>query len=871
MQLTWRHATSFCLLLIATVMLGFVSLEPVAARPSTVGSASSPPSAGSAGGLTPLADPQPEMDPRAIDEVRDHGRTKVIVHLKASVSGDDPTRAAASDAAATALLRTLPEGSYEDFTSPETVPVITITVGARALDALSSSSLVTSVESDSVLQPASFNSSTVLGVQRAVASGWSGAGQTIAVVDTGVASSHSLLMDGSTPKTIAEACFSSNTTTLSSSCAWGTPMSAHSAPVHGSGQPCDLALSISCGHGTAVAGVALGGVGTGTVTGVAPGASLISVKVFGTYRTNPSIVGATLADVNTSLQWLYNRRADFPGLVAVNLSLGGGKMTTNCATGSTQAYIHQLLSVGIATIVAAGNDSFDDAVSVPACAPDAVAVASLDDSTAARSPWSNISPKVALYAPGTSIPSANAATGGLSMFSGTSFAAPTVAGAWAVVRQRFPDMTAADILDQLRARGTVITTDTFSPVARYQIPLVRVDLAMRSPVGAEGSPLTRLTAVTPARLQDTRAEPTIDSLYRNSGALSGGETRTLRVTGRGYVPANDTSSVSVNVTIANPTAAGFLTLFRGGGSRPTASNLNFVPGEVTSNLVMVPVGVDGTISIFNSNGSTDVIVDVLGWFPSAGDFRPLTPARAMDTRNAPTIDGQFRNTGSFGPGESRSLAVGGRGGVPSSGVSAVVLNVTAVNPTAPGFLTVYPNGSQRPTASNLNFVSAEVVPNMVISPVDPSGRLQLFNFGGRTDIVVDVLGWFPPTPTFTAIRAARLLDTRGGSTVDGLWSGGGPISGGATLDVRVTGRAGVPGSGVAAVLLNLTVAEPTASGFLTAYPAGIARPRSSSINFAPEQTLANLTIVPVGTDGRISIYNLQGSTPLLIDVLGWFG
>jgi len=871
MELTRRRASSFCLLLIATVMLGFVSLEPVAARPSTAGSASSPPSAGSAGGLTPFADPQPEMDPRAIDEVRDQGRTKVIVHLKASVSGDDPTRAAASDAAATALLRTLPEGSYEDFTSPETVPVITITVGARALDALSSSSLVTSVESDSVLQPASFNSSTVLGVQRAVASGWSGAGQTIAVVDTGVASSHSLLMDGSTPKTIAEACFSSNTTTLSSSCAWGTPMSANSAPVHGSGQPCDLALSISCGHGTAVAGVALGGVGTGTVTGVAPGASLISIKVFGTYRTNPSIVGATLADVNTSLQWLYNRRADFPGLVAVNLSLGGGKMTTNCATGSTQAYIHQLLSVGIATIVAAGNDSFDDAVSVPACAPDAVAVASLDDSTAARSPWSNLSPKVALYAPGTSIPSANAATGGLSMFSGTSFAAPTVAGAWAVVRQRFPDMTAADILDQLRARGTVITTDTFSPVARYQIPLVRVDLAMRSPVGAEGSPLTRLTAVTPARLLDTRAEPTIDSLDRNSGALSGGETRTLRVTGRGYVPANDTSSVSVNVTIANPTAAGFLTLFRRGGSRPTASNLNFVPGEVTSNLVMVPVGVDGTISIFNSNGSTDVIVDVLGWFPSAGDFRPLTPARAMDTRNAPTIDGQFRNTGSFGPGESRSLAVGGRGGVPSSGVSAVALNVTAVNPTEPGFLTVYPTGSPRPTASNLNFVSAEVVPNMVISPVDSLGRVQLFNFAARTDIVVDVLGWFPPTPTFTALRAARLLDTRGGSTVDGLWSGGGPISGGATLDVRVTGRAGVPSNDVSAVLLNLTVAEPTASGFLTAYPAGIARPRTSSINFAPEQTLANLTIVPVGTDGRISIYNLQGSTPLLIDVLGWFG
>jgi hypothetical protein len=71
--------------------------------------------------------------------------------------------------------------------------------------------------------------------------------------------------------------------------------------------------------------------------------------------------------------------------------------------------------------------------------------------------------------------------------------------------------------------------------------------------------------------------------------------------------------------------------------------------------------------------------------------------------------------------------------------------------------------------------------------------------------------------------------------------------------------------------VNLTVAQPSINGFLTAYPAGIARPRTSSINFAAGQTLANLTIVPVGVDGRISIYNLQGSTPVIIDVLGWFG
>ncbi|MTA77286.1 MAG: S8 family serine peptidase [Actinobacteria bacterium] len=866
-----RSAASVCLLVAATTVLGLISLQPAHARHAFIASRPGP---------APMIAPEntgattvrlPEVDEQVGVQVRDQGRTRVIVRLSTPVTGDDFSRSEQSAAAAGNLLRTLPSGSYEQITNPETVPVIILAVDSSAVDALSKSSLVASVESDVVVRPSSLNSTTVLGVQRAVASGWDGTGQTIAVVDSGVQSSHALLMRGATPKTIAEACFSSNTTTIRSSCIGGTPMAVNAVPSRGSAQPCDLAVSVACGHGTAVAGVAVGGDGTGTVSGVAPAASLISVKIFGHDVADPSAIGASLSDVNTALQWLYNRRADFPGLVAVNLSLGGGKMTTDCGSGSTQAYIHQLLLVGIATVVAAGNDGFNDAVSVPACAPDAIAVGSIDDTTAARSPWSNVSPKVALYAPGTSIASANAATGARSNFSGTSLAAPAVTGAWAVVHQRFPDMTGADILDQLRSRGTTITTDTASPVARYQIPLIRVDLAMRSPVGSESQPPDVLTAVTPARLMDTRAEPTIDSLYTNTGPLTGGETRRLRVTGRGYIPANDAASVSVNVTVADPTTAGFVTVFGGGASRPTASNLNFTPGEVTANLVMVPVGADGTISIYNFTGLSHVIVDVLGWFPSAGAFRPINPARVMDTRDAPTVDGRSRNTGPFGPGESRSLVIAGRGGVPASGVAAVALNVTAVNSTAAGYLTVYPSGSTRPTASNLNFGVAEVVPNMVISPLDSLGRAQLFNFDGRTDIVVDVLGWFPRTPSFTALVAARLLDTRGGPTIDGIWSGGGPILGGTHLDLKVTGRAGVPSTGVAAVVLNLTVTEPTANGFLTVYPAGILRPRTSSINFTSGQTLANLVIALVGVDGRISLYNLQGATPTIVDVVGWFG
>ncbi len=868
-----RRPVSIGLLVTSTIMLLAVSLQPASAHAPA-------PAAVSAAAISRSVEPSttpmsgvptgvPDVDPTARTEVQDRGRTKVIVRLTTPITGDDRTRATASDAAAADLLRTLPEGSYEMVVGPGTVPVVTLSVDQHGLAALASSPLVATVETDITLRTHSIESADVLGVQRATTAGWTGAGQTIAVIDTGVDSSHPYLRDGTVPRTIAEACFASNTATTRSSCIGGTPMQPDAAPSPGSAQPCDLRLSASCGHGTAVAGVALGGTGVGSVTGVATGASLIAVKVFGNDLTDPSIIGASLADVNTALQWLYDRRAEFPGLVAVNLSLGGGRRIKDCGAGSMQAYIHQLRTVGIATIVAAGNDAYDDAVAMPACVPDAVAVASMDDLTAARSPSSNMSAKVALFAPGTAIPSADAATGGFNWFSGTSLAAPAVTGAWAVVHQRFPDMTVDDILDQLRTTGTRITTDT--PVARYQTPLIRVDLAMRPPAGAASFPPTELTAVSPARLMDTRAEPTIDSLYRDTGALSGGETRSLRVTGRGYIPADDAASVSINVTVADPTASGYLTVFSGGGARPTASNLNFTPGEITANLVMVPVGIDGTISIYNSNGSTDVIVDVLGWFPSAGDFRPLTPARVMDTRDAPTVDGRFGGTGAFSPGESRSLVVGGRGGVPTSGAAAVALNVTAVDSTASGYLTVHPGGTPRPTASNLNFGIAEVVPNMVITPVDAQGRVQLFNFGGHTDIVVDVLGWFPHTPTFSALRAARLLDTRGGPTIDGLSTGGGPIRGGAQLDLRVTGRAGVPGSAVAAVVINLTVTEPTANGFLTVFPSGIRRPRTSSINFTTGQTLANLVIAPVGADGRISIYNLQGSTHTIVDVLGWFG
>lgn len=127
---------------------------------------------------------------------------------------------------------------------------------------------------------------------------------------------------------------------------------------------------------------------------------------------------------------------------------------------------------------------------------------------------------------------------------------------------------------------------------------------------------------------------TVDGLAAGSGPLAGGTTTELTVVGRGGVPSVGVGSVALNVTVTNPTASGFLTVWPAGSPRPNASNLNFSPGQTVPNMVTVPVGQDGKVSIYASAGTSDVIVDVLGWFPTGTSFAGLTPARLMDTRPA---------------------------------------------------------------------------------------------------------------------------------------------------------------------------------------------------------------------------------------------
>jgi xanthomonalisin len=380
-------------------------------------------------------------------------------------------------------------------------------------------------------------------------------------------------------------------------------------------------------------------------------------------------------------------------------------------------------------------------------------------------------------------------------------------------------------------------------------------------------------SLVPARVLDTRTGfATVDGLFAGIGAVTAGGEIDLSVLARGGVAANGVTAVVLNVTATNPTVAGYVTVWPTGSALPNASNLNILPAQTIANLVVVKLGSNGKVSLYNALGSTDLIADVVGYFTTGSDLNSLVPARLLDTRaNAPTADGQFAGSGPVPTYGRLDLTIDNRVGIPASGVSAVILNVTATNPTAPGYITVWPSDQAQPLASNLNFVAGQTIPNLVISAVSAQGQVALFNSAGSTDLIADVMGWFPSPSELTAVTPARLLDTRPGtSTIDGQSVGGGPL---ATYEIRgltVTGRGNIPATGVGAVVLNVTATNPTANAYLTVWPAGAAQPNASNLNFVPNQTIANLVIAKVGTNGQVSLFNSAGTTDVVVDVVGWF-
>ncbi|MGS2617290.1 choice-of-anchor D domain-containing protein [Micromonospora sp. LZ34] len=342
-------------------------------------------------------------------------------------------------------------------------------------------------------------------------------------------------------------------------------------------------------------------------------------------------------------------------------------------------------------------------------------------------------------------------------------------------------------------------------------------------------------------------------------------TRTVTLTSTGTVPVTFGA-----LTVAGPDAATFQVT----GNDCTGRTL--VLGDDCT--LQVAAGVTSTAvraaTIFladdTSHGSRRVRLSISGYHNAVGTYYPRQ-GRILDTR----VDGTA--PAPIGPAGVLDLQVAGRAGVPAEGVGAVVVNVTVVRPTAGGYLTLYPAGESRPTASSINFAAGWLGSNLVTAKLGAGGKISIYNHTGATHVVVDVVGFYaasdaarghlePVGGQVHPVTPIRLFDTR--------------VSGGA-LSAGETRRGWVDfgpelDTSAQSLIVNITVVAPEKGGFLTAWAGGGDRPGTSTVNYDAGRTVPNLAVVQtmqchgcgtVNVQATFSLYSSQ-KAHVVVDLVG---
>ena len=445
---------------------------------------------------------------------------------------------------------------------------------------------------------------------------------------------------------------------------------------------------------------------------------------------------------------------------------------------------------------------------------------------------------------------------------------------------------------------------------------VDVTVTVNGPDTSDTGPLDKYTfiapgaytAVTPYRVCDTR--PAGHGIAQNECNTGVGTNKTLgaetlvtaQITSAGGMVPSGAQAVVVNVTaIDHSSTSTYVTAYPAGGSIPYASNINLAGGKVESNLAIVQLSAGGAISLYNAAGSTDVIVDVQGYFgtPSgpAGEFHTMPPLRRCDSRSSTGCLGSA--TGPLQGGKWRDVVLSGlptgaavsTPSIPSMGAAAAVFNLTATGGTAPTFVSIAPAldnhacPAAQPAFSNVNPSAGIALPNRVISLLGPNQDVCVYNAVGSINLILDVNGWFgsssaPAGSLFFSVPPTRVCDTR-------------PTSGSACalrapgLTPRVVDPIGIAGVIVVpaddphsttpvAVVANLTGIAGTAATYFTLFPSDAAhQPTASDLNPSAGEVIANLAVVGLSTttsnhDGDVSLYNAAGDINAILDVAGWF-
>jgi subtilase family serine protease len=382
-----------------------------------------------------------------------------------------------------------------------------------------------------------------------------------------------------------------------------------------------------------------------------------------------------------------------------------------------------------------------------------------------------------------------------------------------------------------------------------------VSVFLKNFLSTSPAPL-QFVKVTPCRVVDTRNP---DGPF-GGPILGAGTTRQFDIPqGACNIPSSAVA-YSLNVTVVPQITLGYLSIWPSGQPQPVVSTLNSVDGRVKANAAITPAGANGGVSVYVTN-ETQVILDIDGYFVPKGTasalaFYPVTPCRLVDTRNA------------VGPLGGPSMAAGTSRAFPlqssSCGLPADAqvysLNVTVVPSGYLGYVTMWPSGEPQPLVSTLNDTTGTYTANAAIVPAASNGDVSVY-VSNATNVVLDVDGYFAAPATgglsLYATTPCRVLDTR---QTSGAFNG--------TLQVAVASSKCGPPSTAEAYVLNATVVPPSTLGFLSLWPNGENQPTVSTLNAIDGAVTSNMAIVPTN-NGNIDAFS-SNSTQLILDLSSYF-
>ena len=390
----------------------------------------------------------------------------------------------------------------------------------------------------------------------------------------------------------------------------------------------------------------------------------------------------------------------------------------------------------------------------------------------------------------------------------------------------------------------------------------------------------------PVRLLDTR--PGTTACYTPGAPLTANVARTQAAVGTcdGLSIPPTARAVVGNTTVVSPAAAGYVTLYPSDAALPTASNLNYVAGQVVPNAFTVTLSAAGSFNIYTPT-QTHLIIDVAGYYAPPGQgglyYHPLPrPVRLLDTRPGMTACDAPGAQLQAGGARTEAARTTCNGVVLPNDAQAIVGNATVVNNSpgsTDGHIILYPSGAAQPVVSNLNYVAEQVVPNAFTVGLGTDGTFNVFA-ASTTHFIMDITGYYSASAApdsngvsgllFYPLSApARLLDTRAGTTA--CYTPAAPLAANSVRTQAARGACAgstVPAAALA-ILGNATVVTPSADGYVILYPSGAAQPVVSNLNYLAGQIIPNAFNVTVGGDGAFNIYT-PSQTHFIIDLSGYF-